>query len=409
MDLEQKILQIVEDSFEEQILFLQDMVRTPSINPPGDCEKISEVVAGKFREIGLKTEIIKAPISSDSKSNDIPIRNNALGWWHGKDNGPILALVPHIDTVPVVGEWQFDPYEATICNGKLYGRGAIDSKGRLAAYLFALSALLKAEADIKGTVVIMACADEETGGEWGARFLLDSGHVKPDMAIVEGSAYTVWQSMNGVLHMKIEVRGKSSHAAAPQRGVDAVRKMNKVLNALYEYGDTIAKRESSVPGVRPPSLVVSIINGGEKANIVPDRCTVTIDRRIIPEEKGDVVEQEILQILNRLRKEDKELEISTETILLAKSSGPLPKDHILIETLVRRGTEVLGEEISVTGTSGFGDARFFWERGIPVCCYGPASKSIYDNNVHGGDENIVLDDLKKSTKVLALTLLDLLS
>jgi len=139
-----------------------------------------------------------------------------------------------------------------------------------------------------------------------------------------------------------------------------------------------------------------------------DECSITIDQRIIPEEDSREVESEIIVLFKGLEKDDPDLKVSTRTILLADSWGPTPKDHILISTLVKNAPQIICEELAIEGVTGFVDSRFYWEAGIPVCNYGPGPKVYSESNVHAADENIVIDDLMKSIKVMALTAADLL-
>lgn len=408
MSKKKEVVEIVDEMHNEVIEFLQKMVQTPSINPPGEYEAISRVVADRFKQLALEAETILVPEEKVKELGLATPRINVLGWLRGTPGHPVLVLNPHLDTVPIGENWTVDPFKGEIRGGKLYGRGASDCKGRIAAYAYALAAIKRAGISLKGTAVVAATVDEETGGLLGPKYLLDHRFLQPDFAIVEGSAYTIWNAMNGCLHLEVKVLGKSIHAAAPERGVDAIEKMNKVLVALYRYRDSLRLKKSTVPGLNTPTLVVGTISGGTKTNILADKCVITIDRRILPEEKGHEVESELFSLLRGLEKEDPQLKLQLRTIMLADSFGPLPESHHLIQTLVKNGTQVLGEKPKVEGVAGFGDSRFYWAKGIPVCNFGPSPKVIWESNAHGADENIVLDDLFKSIKVLALTLIDLL-
>jgi succinyl-diaminopimelate desuccinylase len=408
MPTRKELIEKVDEVQEEAVEFLQKLVQTPSINPPGEYEAITKLIADRFEQLGLEAQTVRVPRETVSEAGLETPRINVLGWLRGSVGRPVLVLNPHLDTVPVGANWTMDPFKAEIKNGKLYGRGASDSKGRIAAYTYALGVLKRAGISLKGTAVVAATVDEETGGELGPKYLLDAGYLDPDMAIVEGSTHTIWNAMNGCLHLEIKVLGRSAHAATPERGVDAIERMNHVMSALYRYRDTLHSKKSAVRGIQSPTLVVGTIAGGAKTNVVPELCTVTLDRRIIPEEKGEEVEKELLALLRGLEKEDPELNLRVRRVMLAESYGPLPEDHFLIQTIVRNATEVLGEKPVVEGLAGFGDSRFYWARGIPVCNFGPSPKIIWESNAHGADENIVLDDLFKSIRILVLTMIDLL-
>ena len=408
MTKKERLLNRIDGMREEAVAFLLEMVRTPSVNPPGAYENIAGLVGTRFEELGLEVETIRIPEEKVKALGLKAPRINVLGWLRGKDNGPTLVFNPHLDTVPVGDGWTMDPFEGVVRDGKIYGRGAFDSKGHLAAYTYALVALKREGVLLKGDALVAAAADEETLGDLGTKFLLDEGYLKADYAIVEGPGYFVQNAAGGLVGMEITVHGKAAHANTPERGIDAVKKMHKVQTALYRFHNGLKEKVSQVKGITSPTFVIGTIKGGMKSNIIAGECSITIDRRTIPEEDIREVETGIIALVKGLEKDDPGLKLSTRTTTMV-DSWRTPKDHILISTLVKNATEVMGEKVVMQGRPGASDARLFSDAGIPVCNYGSAPRIFEEARAHGPDENLPIDDLMKGIKVMALTVADLLS
>jgi len=414
-ELRKKVLGEVDRLKDDALECLVRLVQCKSVNPPGDYDEITQVMADIFKELDfdeIKTlhvpdELVKA------RGLETP-RINVLGTMKGTDGTPTLALNPHLDVVPPgdLSKWSVDPWACEIKEDKgiewIYGRGVQDCLGDLVQYIFALNALRNAGVKLKGNAVVVGSIDEETGGHLGPKWLLDEDHVKADYAIIEGSTYSLRNAANGVLWMNVTTLGKNAHAATPQYGIDAIRGMHRVLGELYEYQNRLTKRRSEVEGILYPTMVPSIIHAGIKENIVADKCEMRFDRRIIPEENAEDVRKEIIRIFEGLMQTDDELSIEWEELLYAESSGPTAPDNKLIQTMINAGKEALGRDLPVTGLSGFTDARFYWLRGIPIVHFGLGPKDPSDGRAHGPDERAPLDELANGTKILALAIMDLL-
>jgi succinyl-diaminopimelate desuccinylase len=390
---------------DEAVAFLRRMVQTPSVNPPGEYEAISEVVDAEFRRLGLDSQLLRVPDERVSAAGLTTPRWNVLGWLRG-GAGPTVVLNAHLDTVPVSGQWSAEPFAAELRDGRIIGRGAADSKGRIACYTYALAALARAGIALRGQAVVAATADEETGGHLGPGYLLESGLLPADFAIVEGATYSIWIANNGCLHLEVTLRGRPAHASRPERGADAIAAMGRVLAAIDRYRGGLTSIVSRIPGLRHPTIVVGTIAGGVKTNVVPDRCTITIDRRVLPDEDFAAVEAELVDTIAEAVRDLPGITLETRAVLRAEPYGPTPADSPLVLALQRRGREVLGEEPPAVGSSGFGDARFFWMRGIPTANYGPGPRDG-SSNAHAGDENVRVEDLALAIEVLALTVADL--
>jgi len=326
-------------------------------------------------------------------------------------DGPVIALNTHGDVVPPGEGWSQDPYGAAVVDGWMYGRGVAVSKSDFATYAFALLALEQAEAAgtrLGGTVELHLTYDEEAGGEIGPKWLLDEGISRPDLALGAGFAYGVVTAHNGCLHLEVQVDGRSAHAAKPFTGIDALEAGNHVLGALYAWRKTLAERQSEIPGIGRPQLTIGLIKGGINTNVVPDRVTFRLDRRMIPEERAAEAEAELLAVIEGAAKAFPQAQVSVRRILLAEPLVPLDGGQRLSDLLCAHASRIMGETIEAGGVPLYTDARHYAAAGVPIVLYGAGPHTIEEANAHRADERLPLDDLFKATAVVALTLQDLL-
>jgi succinyl-diaminopimelate desuccinylase len=392
--------------FSAQTAFLADLVRCPSDNPPGNCAPIAEHAARLLEGLGLAVERYPVPAAEAQASGMISATNLVLRHRFGA--GPTIALNAHGDAVPPGAGWTHDPYGAKIVGGAMYGRGVAVSKSDIATYAFALLALIDAEVPIAGTVELHFTCDEEAGGSIGPKWLIERCISRPDYAIAAGFSYGIVTAHNGCLHLEIEISGKQAHAAQPATGIDALEAATSVLAALYRHRQEYAARRSTVAGIDTPSLVVGLIKGGINTNVVPDRVVMRLDRRIIPEERSDVAEQEIRQVIAAAMAAYPQAQCDVRRVLLALPLVPMAGVERLIEPLARHGGRVLGVAIGPQGVPLYTDARHYAAVAIPTVLYGAGPRSIGEANAHAADEHLQLDDLAKATEVVAAALLDML-
>jgi succinyl-diaminopimelate desuccinylase len=323
-------------------------------------------------------------------------------------DGPVIALNAHGDVVPPGEGWSRDPYGAEVVDGWMYGRGVAVSKSDFATYAFALLALEASGAQLGGTVELHLTYDEESGGEIGPKWLLDEGISKPDYAIAAGFSYAVVNAHNGCLHLEVEVRGRSAHAAMPFTGIDALEAANHLLSALSGWRKGLAARVSQIAGVGSPQLTVGLIRGGINTNVVPDRIVFRLDRRMIPEEDPAAVEAELRGVLEEAARAFPEAKVEVRRILLAEPLKPLAGSERLSEVLCRHASRVMGEPVAATGVPLYTDARHYAAAGVPIVLYGAGPHTIQEANAHRADERLPLADLFKATEVVALSLASLL-
>ncbi|MGC4376364.1 ArgE/DapE family deacylase [Fictibacillus sp. Mic-4] len=407
----QQLIQYIEDHKDELIGFLQELVSIPSDNPPGDLQEIAEHIGKRLNEFEFENVKLHEVEEELVKAHGMIRVSNVVGFQtFGNGEGPEITLTSHGDVVPPGLGWTQDPYGGNIVDGKLYGRGAAVSKSDIASYTFAALALRQFKDKLKGKISFAFTFDEETGGLVGPKWLLDRKLVNPDMAIYPGFTYSLVNAHNGCLHLEVKLKGKSAHAAEPQHGHDALVAMTGVLNAIYNYRDSLSSIHSKIPGIDTPNITVGLISGGINTNVVPDECVIRMDRRLIPEEDGEMVEKELRNIIDTAVEKYEGIQAEVTRILLANSFGPTPVNSPLVKAVASNWKEVMetDEELEIKGSPLYTDARLFAEAGVPIVLFGAGPRTLLEANGHRADEHVKIDDLLKSTKIVALALYDLL-
>jgi acetylornithine deacetylase/succinyl-diaminopimelate desuccinylase-like protein len=387
-----------------QVALLAELVRTPSDNPPGDCAPHAARTAAALEALGLSVERHPVPPALTQAHGMVSATNLVVRRRFGP--GPVVALNAHGDVVPPGEGWTADPYGAEIRDGWLYGRGAAVSKSDIASYAYALLALEAAGLQ-HGTVELHITYDEETGGEIGPAWLLAEGISKPDFALGAGFSYQVVEAHNGCLHLEVEVTGRSAHAARPSSGVDALEASSAILAALYAWRPSLAARASAVPGIGAPQLTIGLIAGGINTNVVPDRVTFRMDRRIVPEEQPEAVEAELRELIAAAAPFP--ANVAVRRILLATPLTPSPQAAGLTALLCAHASREMGETVTAGGVPLYTDARHYAAAGVPIVLYGAGPRSIEEANAHRADERVPLEELHRATLVVALTLADFLA
>ena len=407
MSIKDTIRTYLESERERQTEFLAELVRTPSDNPAGDCAAHAEKAARLLEGLGFTVERHVVPEALVRQQGMISATNLIVRKRFG--DGPVIALNAHGDVVPPGEGWTRDPYGAEIVDGWMVGRGVAVSKSDFATYAFALKALEKIGGELKGSIELHLTYDEEAGGDIGPGWLLSEGLSKPDLALGAGFSYAVVNAHNGCLHLEVEVNGRSAHAAKPWTGVDALEAATNILGALYTWRASLAQRVSAVPGIGAPQLTIGLIHGGINTNVVPDRVTFRLDRRMVPEEKGGEVEAELRRVIEGAAQATPAARVEVRRILLAEPLTPLPGSEQLSEALTREASRVMEVPVTTNGVPLYTDARHYAAKGIPIVLYGAGPRSIEEANAHRADERLYLPDLYKATEVVAAALADLLS
>lgn len=396
----------VDAHFDEQVRFLQSLVRVPTDTPPGNNAPHAVRTAELLKEMGLEAEAHAVPMQEVRDYGMESITNLIVRREYGP--GRRVALNAHGDVVPPGDGWQHDPYGAEIENGSLYGRAAAVSKSDFASFTYAVRALEAVAKPSHGAVELHFTYDEEFGGLLGPGWLLSQGLTKPDLMIAAGFSYEVVTAHNGCLQMEVTVHGKMAHAAIPATGVDALQGAVKILNALYAQNARYQDITSEVPGISHPYLNVGRIEGGTNTNVVPGKVSFKLDRRMIPEENAVEVEADIRRIIQEAAAATPGITIDIKRLLLANSMRPLPGNQPLVDAIQKHGEALFGEAIPAMGTPLYTDVRLYAEAGIPGVIYGAGPRTVLESHAKRNDERVVLEDLRRATKVIARTLSDLL-
>jgi len=402
------LIDIIDAHRQEEIDFLGELVKVASDNPPGDCAPHAERAAALLEGLGFAVE--RHPVPQEAvKANGMISATNLMVRKRFGAGGKVVALNAHGDVVPPGEGWSVDPFGAVIKDGVMYGRGVAVSKSDFATYAFALKALEESGLVHKGAIELHLTYDEEVGGAIGPGLIVEQGLSKPDYVISAGFSYNVVVAHNGCLHLEVRVEGKSAHAARPDTGVDALEAATKLLTALYALRERYKAAHSKVVGIDHPTLTVGLISGGINTNVVPDVVTMRIDRRMIPEENPAEVERDLVAEIERVLTAIPGIRVKTKRILLARPFTPQPGQEVLVSALQRHAKTVMGIDIPAEGVPLYTDARLYSAAGIPTALYGAGPRSLLEANGHRADEKLVLDDLIKATKVVALTLAELLA
>jgi len=386
--MKERVLKRIEESRDEAIGLLADLVKAESVNPPGDTRKAVEVITRMARTFTENVEIV---------SFDETIPNVFVTLNPGAR--PQLLYNGHVDTVPVgdEGNWEVDPFGAEIKENRMYGRGVADMKGGVAAMLMAAKVLAVENVPLKGSLVLSFVGDEETGADKGAGYLMEKGHYSPDMVVVgeitNNSGIAIAE--RGIIVYGLTTRGKTAHGSTPWVGVNAIDKMVKILQRLQTtLVPALGRRDS---GLLPPATMnLGSIKGGVSFNVVADTCEVVIDRRTLPGETIEGIAQEIQDVIDQVKKEDPEVKAS----LIQLAAAP-PFETSPDETICRLAQETmreLGRPMDLLGYEQVCDGRIFSEKGIPTIIIGPGTAK----KAHTPNENLELDQYLEAIKVYAL-------
>ena len=396
----------IDAHFDEEVQFLQALVRVPTDTPPGNNAPHAERTAELLSSFGFEAEKYPVPAAQVKDYGMESITNLVVRRKYGE--GRTIALNAHGDVVPPGDGWTHEPYGAEIVDGKLYGRASAVSKSDFASYTFAVRALESLGLPLKGSIELLFTYDEEFGGELGPGWLLRHKLIQPDFLIAAGFAYQVITAHNGCLQLEVTVHGKMAHAAIPHTGIDALQGATAILNALYQQNQLYQSITSNFEGIEHPYLNVGRIEGGTNTNVVPGKVVLKLDRRMIPEENPVEVEATIRRVIADAAATVPGITIEIKRLLMANAWKPDTRNAELVQTLQKHGEQVFGEPIPTSGTPLYTDVRLFGAAGIPSAIYGAGPRTVFESNAKRSDEHLVLEDLRRATKVVARTLFDLL-
>jgi len=412
----------VEDKTQDLVALTQDLIRIPTVNPPGDAyTPCAEYIGNRLKARGFSVEYVRAE-DTPGDSDTFP-RTNVVARIEGRGPGPCVHFNSHIDVVEPGAGWTTDPYGGEIRDGKVYGRGSCDMKGGLAASIIAVEAVLESGVVWNGALEISGTVDEESGGYGGVGYLAGKGFFsrpRVDHVIIPEplNVDRVCIGHRGVWWAEIETKGRIAHGSMPFLGDCAVRHMGAFLEKIEsDLMPTLAAKRTDMPvvpeGARQSTMNISSIHGGLAEDfdglpspLVPDSCRMVIDRRFLIEEDINQVKAEVVEILDGLRRDRPNFEYEIRDVLeflptLTDASAPVVK-------AVEEGIEtVLGKPAQQVVSPGTYDQKHIFRVGQLKDCiaYGPGILDL----AHQPDEFVVIDDMVNSAKVMAAATLTLLS
>jgi succinyl-diaminopimelate desuccinylase len=398
------------------------LIRFPTVNPPGEAYRpCAEYLGSRLKAKGFAVEYVRA--QGTPGDNDKYPRINVIARREGRSSGPCVHFNGHLDVVQTGAGWTVDPFQGLVKDGKVYGRGACDMKGGLAAAVVAVEALIDSGIALPGALEISGTVDEETGGYGGVAYLAERGWFsKPrvDHVIIPEplNVDRVCIGHRGVWWAEIETLGRIAHGSMPFLGDSAIRHMTAVLEKFEdELYPALAARRSDMPvvpdGARQSTMNINSVHGGEEegheglpAPCVADSCRIVIDRRFLIEESLAAVQGEVKAILDRLAKDRAGFRYQMRELFhveptMADRDGPVAS---ATATAIR---EILGREAKIVCSPGTYDQKHVDRIGRLKDCiaYGPGVLDL----AHQPDEWVGIQDMVDSAKVMALAALNLLT
>ena len=423
-DLQARLSDAIEARRDDLIRLTQDLVRIPTMNPPGVkywdiCDFLDKRLSGA----GFRTELIRAT-GTPGDSAEYP-RWNIVARREGTGDGDCVHFNSHTDVVEVGHGWTFDPFGAELKDGRIYGRGTCDMKGGLACSIIAAEAFIEICPDFQGAIEISGTADEETGGYGGVAYLAEQGYFDPSrvqhVIIPEPlNKDRICLGHRGVWWAEIETRGRIAHGSMPFLGDSAIRHMSAVLHEMETYLYPLLDSKRTAMPVVPPqarqsTMNINSVHGGQPepdedftgfpAACVADRCRITIDRRFLIEEDIRQVKAEVGSMLDRIKAERPGFEYEI-TDLWEVTPTMTDRDAPVVKTVGAAIEKVLAKRAEFVVSPGTYDQKHIDRIGRLKNCiaYGPGILDL----AHQPDEWIGVQDMVDSANVMALTLAELL-
>lgn len=417
-DVKGRVLRAVDELAEEVVAFTSELVRIPTVNPPGEgYEECARLIGDRLGRAGLEVEYL--PAEGRPEHTRSHPRLNVVGTRPGKGKGPVVHFNGHFDVVPAGEGWTRDPFGGEVRDGKIWGRGTGDMKAGLAAAVYALEALRRADVATAGALEVSGTVDEESGGFAGVAFLAETGRIargRTDYVIIPEplGVDRICIGHRGVWWFEVELRGRIAHGSMPFLGVSAIDHMGALLEAVRaELQPALATRRTAMPvvpeGAARATLNVNAVEGGQAAGgiqtpCVADRCRAIFDRRFLIEEGLDGARAEMASLLETLAARLPGFEYEVKDLMVVQPVRT-PDGSPLVAALGRAIADVRGREAALVASPGTYDQKHVARiAGVEHCvAYGPGVLEL----AHQPDEWCGVADLVDATKVLALAALEL--
>ncbi|MFP3951761.1 MAG: M20 family metallopeptidase [Candidatus Bathyarchaeia archaeon] len=399
MSSNSEVLDYIESHRDEVVTFMQTLLQTRSVT--GNESEIGALVAEEMRQDGLRVDLVEPETD----------RVNALGSYSGSEGSPKMMTYSHYDTVPAgdLDAWEHPPFSGRIADGYIWSRGACDNKIATCGLTMAFRALMETGVELKGDILFTHVGDEERGGRYGFREVLERGYGEDiDYLFYAhgGSGDSIGVAANGSRGCTINVRGRSAHTARLEEGVNAVVKAAGLIMKLKELADDVNSRAYHLPGtdsIMRSRFSINKCMGYVANNNVPDECEVYIDRRYTPAETKEQIDEEYEGVINEALQEDPDLSLDYD-IHEGNLVSVAPPDSEIVRGIQAAAEEVLGFRSQPTGGSHSSDHGWFVAKhGKPYASYGVGGEGI-----HSANERIKLEDVIYTTKVYALSMINIL-
>lgn len=368
---------------EETVSLLQNMIRFNTVNEPGNEKPLAEFISEIFNSLEIENCV-------DDLGNN---RANVIAKIRGRGESSSLLLNGHLDTVPIGDvNWDYGAFSGEILNERIYGRGSADMKGGLAAMIIAFNAAKKAGLDLKGDLVFSATAGEEVDSIGAIKFVED-GNLDDLGAIIIGepTSNEIKVAEKGALWIEITNYGKTAHGAFPEEGVNAIVHMNHLLNKISNYKLIDTKNDL----LTPPTLNISTIKGGIKTNVVPDKCSMTLDIRTAPGMDHKKIIEDFKEMIDELSFELDEFRADVK-IINNRPAVETNLENEFVKLAYKTNIDILGNDKSPGGVNFYTDASIFLpaREDIPCVIYGPGDSEM----AHQPNEFITIESLMDAVK-----------
>jgi succinyl-diaminopimelate desuccinylase len=413
-----RVLAEIDTASAEAVAFTADLIRVPTVNPPGEAyEDCARLIGDRLERSAFDVEYFAA----EGRPEHTPShpRINVVGTQRGRTLHPVVHLNGHFDVVPAGDGWTRDPFGGQVIDGRIYGRGSCDMKAGIAAAFFAVEGIRRAGIALNGSVEISGTVDEESGGFAGVAWLAEHGRLsaaRTNYVIIPEPLYVdrICIGHRGVYWFEVLTRGRIAHGSMPFLGTSAIDHMGVVLERMkQELLPRLACRTTAVPVIPPDArhatLNVNGIEGGQPVGgiqtpCVADTCRAVFDRRFLLEEGFDATKSEIVEMLDTIAREMPEFRYELKDLMVVHPVRT-PEGSPVVAALDRALHRVLGRSGGLVASPGTYDQKHVARiAGVPHCvAYGPGILDL----AHQPDEYCSVEDLTNATKVIALAVLEL--
>ena len=411
-----KLFKAIESRRDDLVALTSDLIRFPTVNPPGEAyTPCSEFIAARLKKQGFETQLIRGE-GTPGDSDRYP-RTNVVARFEGRMPGKTVHFNSHIDVVEAGEGWTVDPYGGVVKDGRVYGRGACDMKGGLAASIIAMEAFLEVYPDFPGAIEISGTVDEESGGFGGVAYLASKGFFsKPrvDHVIIPEplNKDRICLGHRGVWWAEIETLGSIAHGSMPFLGDSAIRHMGAVLQAFEdELYPALDRKQTKMPvvpeGARRSTMNINSIHGGQTEDHFPglpspnvaDSCRTVIDRRFLLEESIADVKSEVTSILDRLKRDRPRFDYAIRDLMEVQPTMT-ERDAPVVEAVAEGIRAIFDREPEYVISPGTYDQKHVARIGHLFECiaYGPGILDL----AHRPDEWVGIEDMIESAKVMAI-------